>query len=432
MKTKFAPIALVSAMSMMLTVPVMADEQTVDVKAPEAEETALSQNEVSVVNRTEPDSGQVTQKDAITMYRLYNRNSGEHFYTSDVEELNGLKTLGWEFEGIAWYAPSTSSTPVYRLYNPNAGDHHYTSDPGERDGLTALGWIYEKIGWYSNEGNGVPIYRQYNPNAATGSHNYTSDVTENNTLGTLGWNLEGIGWYGVSVNCPPESLVNEITSTMNTFESAMRNGAANNRDLTGLHDQGMILADLVNALYSQFENRYYMFQNGRLVGYSPVGNDTVETSGVGEGQVLIFQPRRKKLQKASAITDTRPQGSALYFRTGSGKQKIQAAAGNLTNGFFNGEAISYTFSEDPNNAYEELTTGPAMDNFMNGHVDKHTHYLKSSVTRMMDFEWFMDVERGVPKYEKIGNYYYVCHSDTINVYYDYVPQNLVFWPRDEA
>ena len=387
MKTKFAPIALVSAMSMMLTVPVMADEQTVDVKAPEAEETALSQNEVSVVNRTEPDSGQVTQKDAITMYRLYNRNSGEHFYTSDVEERNGLKTLGWEFEGIAWYAPSTSSTPVYRLYNPNA---------------------------------------------ATGSHNYTSDVTENNTLGTLGWNLEGIGWYGVSVNCPPESLVNEITRTMNTFESAMRNGAANNRDLTGLHDQGMILADLVNALYSQFENRYYMFQNGRLVGYSPVGNDTVETSGVGEGQVLIFQPRRKKLQKASAITDTRPQGSALYFRTGSGKQKIQAAAGNLTNGFFNGEAISYTFSEDPNNAYEELTTGPAMDNFMNGHVDKHTHYLKSSVTRMMDFEWFMDVERGVPKYEKIGNYYYVCHSDTINVYYDYVPQNLVFWPRDEA
>ena len=69
---------------------------------------------------------------------------------------------------------------------------------------------------------------------------------------------------------------------------------------------------------------------------------------------------------------------------------------------------------------------------MNGHVDKHTHYLKSSVTRMMDFEWFMDVERGVPKYEKIDNYYYVCHSDTINVYYDYVPQNLVFWPRDEA
>ena len=432
MKTKFAPIAFTSAMSMMLTVPVMADEQSFDVKAPEVEETALSENEVSVVDRTEPDSGQVVQKDAITMYRLYNRNSGEHFYTADVEERNGLKTLGWEFEGIAWYAPSTSSTPVYRLYNPNAGDHHYTTDAGERDGLQALGWVYEKVGWYSNEGNGVPIYRQYNPNAATGSHNYTSDVTENNTLGTLGWNLEGIGWYGVSVNCPPESLVNEITNTMNTFESTMRTGAANSRDLTGLHDQGMILADLVNALYSEFENRYYMFQNGRLVGYSPVGNDTVETSGVGEGQVLIFQPRRKKLQKASAITDTRPQGNALYFRTGSGKQKIQAAAGTLANGFFNGEAISYTFSEDPNNAYEELTTGPAMDNFMNGHVDKHTHYLKSSVTRMMDFEWFMDVERGVPKYEKIGNYYYVCHSDTINVYYDYVPQNLVFWPRDEA
>lgn len=435
MKKKLTAVGWMTALSLMASLPVAAQDVAVDVKAPEAVvlETAGSTNEVSVVNRTEPDPGQVYQQDAITMYRLYNRNSGEHFYTADVEERNGLKALGWEFEGIGWYAPSSSQTPVFRLYNPNAGDHHYTTDAQERDGLVSLGWVFEKIGWYSNEANGgVPVYRQYNPNAATGSHNYTTDAVENNALGKLGWTLEGIGWYGMSLNCPPESLVNEITNTLNDFENQMRTNAANHRDLTNLHDKGMILADLVNALYGQFENRYYMFQNGRLAGYSPINNDTIETSNVGEGQVLIFQPKRKKIQKASGLADARPAGSAMYFRTGSGKQKIQAAAGNLSNGFFNGDTISYTYSEDPNNAYEELTTGPAMDNFMNGHVDKHTHYLKSSVTRMMDFEWFMDVERGVPKYEKIGNYYYVCHSNTINVYYDYVPQNLVFWPRDEA
>jgi hypothetical protein len=132
------------------------------------------------------------------MYRLYNPNSGEHFYTKDAKEKNDLIDCGWNFEGNGWKAPSTSNTPVYRLYNPVAGEHHYTMDAAERDMLVSKGWNYEKIGWYSDDSKSVPIYRQYNPNQYACNHNYTTSVDEKNYLISISWHNEGIGWYGLS------------------------------------------------------------------------------------------------------------------------------------------------------------------------------------------------------------------------------------------
>lgn len=129
------------------------------------------------------------------MYRLYNPNSGEHFYTANNTERRMLIKAGWTSEGIGWNAP-LSGSPVYRLYNPNAGDHHYTQSAGERDALVKLGWKYESVGW--NSGGSVPLYRQYNPNAKTGTHNYTKYRGERDALVKLGWNDEGISWYAVS------------------------------------------------------------------------------------------------------------------------------------------------------------------------------------------------------------------------------------------
>lgn len=73
---------------------------------------------------------------AVPMYRLYNPNSGEHFYTSSVAEKNACVTAGWNDEGIGWYSPSTgltASTPVYRIYNTVSGEHYYTSNKAEAD-----------------------------------------------------------------------------------------------------------------------------------------------------------------------------------------------------------------------------------------------------------------------------------------------------------
>jgi hypothetical protein len=139
----------------------------------------------------------------VTMYRLYNPNSGEHFYTSNVVEKNVLVTVGWKYEGIAWTAPSMSATPVYRLYSGT--DHHYTTSVVERDYLVSVGWTDEGIGWYSDDLEGVAVYRQFNPNVDpaalrnnSGSHNYTCDQAENDALVSLGWTAEGIGWYGMA------------------------------------------------------------------------------------------------------------------------------------------------------------------------------------------------------------------------------------------
>ncbi|MDO4623482.1 MAG: L,D-transpeptidase family protein, partial [Eubacteriales bacterium] len=135
----------------------------------------------------------------VEMYRLYNKNTGEHFYTGNLVERDNLSYLGWTYEGVGWIAPSTSKTPVYRLYNKNAGDHIYTTSAVERDTLVGAGWTYEMIAWYSADGGINPVYRQYNPNAQTGTHNFTIDGNEDKSLGNAGWKREGIGWYAMEL-----------------------------------------------------------------------------------------------------------------------------------------------------------------------------------------------------------------------------------------
>lgn len=134
---------------------------------------------------------------AVTLYRLYNKNTGEHFYTHEDLEVSTLIDTGWRYEGIAWYSPEYSTLPVFRLYNPNSGDHHYTKAYAEKNMLVKVGWSYEGIGWYSDPEQHVPVYRQYNPNAKTGTHNYTTSRAERDYLVSIGWRDEGIGWYAV-------------------------------------------------------------------------------------------------------------------------------------------------------------------------------------------------------------------------------------------
>lgn len=130
----------------------------------------------------------------VIMYRLYNPNSGEHFYTASEYERAYLINVGWNNEDIGWIAPSEGQ-PVYRLYNSIGGEHHYTLSIVERDNLISIGWNDEGIGWYS--GGHTPLYRQYNPNAYANNHNYTTSEVERDNVLAAGWNDEGIGWYGI-------------------------------------------------------------------------------------------------------------------------------------------------------------------------------------------------------------------------------------------
>lgn len=156
-----------------------------------------------VVENTEQ-AGTVKASEVNPMYRLYNPNSGEHFYTASAGERKHLVSVGWRYEGIGWYAP-TSGYPVYRVYNPNAGDHHYTTKRSEVEMLKKAGWREEDGGWatpskdggYAENYDFIPVYRQYNPNAKTGAHNFTTSKAESDSLVRAGWKDEGIAWYAV-------------------------------------------------------------------------------------------------------------------------------------------------------------------------------------------------------------------------------------------
>ena len=137
-----------------------------------------------------------TAPEGTAMHRLYNPNSGEHFFTANASERDGLEGVGWTYEGVAWTAPS-SGDPVYRLYNKYGGEHHYTTSASERDGLVGAGWAYEGVGWRSSDAQATPLHRLYNPNAFANNHHYTTDTKERDWLVSLGWRYEGVGWYGL-------------------------------------------------------------------------------------------------------------------------------------------------------------------------------------------------------------------------------------------
>ena len=153
------------------------------------------------------DHASVYRATFVPMYRLYNKWTGEHFYTADPIEREDLRSVGWTYEGVGWCAPK-SGYSVYRLYNPWApgGDHHYTMDQNEYNNLIKVGWKGEGVAWYSPDPDKqiqgfypLPVYREYNPYEFAHNHNYTEDVDEHNNLINVGWLDEGIGWYAVPV-----------------------------------------------------------------------------------------------------------------------------------------------------------------------------------------------------------------------------------------
>lgn len=151
---------------------------------------------LSLFNGIRVESCDITVSKKVEMYRLYNSNSGEHFYTGSTDERDYLSSIGWNYEGVGWIAPEISNSPVFRMYNANGGEHHYTTSESERDSLVTAGWSYEGIGWYSADSDSVPLYRLYNPNAFANNHHYTTSEDERDYLISIGWKNEGIGWYG--------------------------------------------------------------------------------------------------------------------------------------------------------------------------------------------------------------------------------------------
>ncbi len=139
----------------------------------------------------------------IPMYRLYYPGNGKHLYTDSQHEYNALASLGWRQENISFYvydnpAVVGSETTVawYRLYNKYSGRHHWTTSRLEYDILGSIGWNQEGVTAYifaTQATNSVPLFRLYNP--YSGAHHWTLDANEKRVLVSLGWRDEGTTGY---------------------------------------------------------------------------------------------------------------------------------------------------------------------------------------------------------------------------------------------
>ena len=170
------------------------------------------------VNATQIQAQDESTDDYDVVLRMYNPNTGEHFYTENLEERKFLHMVGWEAEGIGWVAPKKSDTPIYRLYSGT--EHFYTDNAKEARHLATIGWSGEGIEFYSDDNKSVPMYRLYNPNATVGSHHYTSNAAERDLLISLGWQDEGIGWYALPIDTSEIELPELPSRYKNTIENA--------------------------------------------------------------------------------------------------------------------------------------------------------------------------------------------------------------------
>lgn len=124
------------------------------------------------------------------VHRMYNPNSGEHFFTIDDGERDNLKAHGWVHEGTAWRCPEAQDA-VYRMRNPNNGLHHFTANFNEAENLESLGWVCEGIPFFAKR-EGQPVHRMYNP--YNGLHHLTVSDAERDNLANVGWKHEGVAW----------------------------------------------------------------------------------------------------------------------------------------------------------------------------------------------------------------------------------------------
>lgn len=125
------------------------------------------------------------------VYRLYNPNNGDHFFTPDKNEKASLVKAGWKDEGVAWNGADTGLV-VYRLYNQSTGGHMFTVNFDEAETLVKKGWKYEGANFAAAR-SGKPIYRLYNPN--NGLHMFTASASERDALVKSGWKNEGTSFY---------------------------------------------------------------------------------------------------------------------------------------------------------------------------------------------------------------------------------------------
>ncbi len=129
------------------------------------------------------------------VYRLYNKTTGEHLFSTDPKEKDKLLSSGaWTYEGKVWSYVSGKGIPVYRIYKMGQG-HRYTQHLAEYKKCIQNGWVFEGICWYIDTTDTRDYYTMVNPKATSEvkKYVYTTDWNEVKLLQNLGW----VRLYGI-------------------------------------------------------------------------------------------------------------------------------------------------------------------------------------------------------------------------------------------
>jgi predicted Zn-dependent protease len=141
----------------------------------------------------------------IPVFRFYNPTTGARFFTDSKAESGQIQGAGqgWQLEGIGFNAANPSNdpgaAPVYRFYDAQTGDHFYTISQSEFDHANTLPAMHlEGVAFYEDASarpGDAAVYRFYD--TGSGQHLYTAGVAEMNSLAASdpAMKLEGVAFY---------------------------------------------------------------------------------------------------------------------------------------------------------------------------------------------------------------------------------------------
>jgi hypothetical protein len=150
------------------------------------------------------------------VYRFFDTNTGDHFYTtSAAEQQQILRTLpSYHYEGVAWATPDKGpgTEDVFRFYDTATGDHFYTDSAAERDQIlkTLPSYHYEGVAFEAYADPSVAgadtLERFYN--TTTHVHHYAANAQEANAINHgsagAGWVDEGPAF---TVHTPTDGML---------------------------------------------------------------------------------------------------------------------------------------------------------------------------------------------------------------------------------
>ena len=154
------------------------------------------------------DPGTEDSENSTPVNRLYNSSQGRHLFSSNENEIDILTGSGWENEGALYLSPEEGTAEVFRFYVSDENRHFYTALESERDMIignqdTFAGWQFEGEAFsaystsdYPDEAVAVVRYL----NQETGNHVYSTSTFEQSLLNEdSNWLNEGVAWYGDSL-----------------------------------------------------------------------------------------------------------------------------------------------------------------------------------------------------------------------------------------